>query len=183
MFLTLVIVFHNDTVMRIVPTAFRNVFVAGTVLLYLFAVSFHSRNAILALGALFLFYLVRVWRDKMFFLFLSCLLFLILVVIAADDNPLGRLSSVTRLADTVKEVSDLLSGGDAGMERKGGRTYLRFVAMMEAGRIFLERPLSGIAFAWPLAAHNQYLSILAETFARVALLESRKISIKYHITY
>lgn len=47
------------------------------------------------------------------------------------------------------------------MVRKGGSTYLRFVTMMEAGRIFLDRPLSGIAFAWPLAAHNQYLSMLA----------------------
>jgi len=160
LFLTLVIFVHHNAVNKVRSGLFGQAAVLSAVLLYGFSTIFHSRSLLLALLCVFGFYLSMRSRQKPFVLFFTLMSVLLMAALILRPSLFADVSSSSRLLETIQGANAALQGQEDAFDA-GGSTYQRLEAMTNSVSLFLENPLTGIAFAWPYAAHSQYLSMLA----------------------
>lgn len=156
LFLTLVIFFH-ETVNKVKYTFQRNVLIIFTIILYAFGLIYHSRNSLIALIVLFVFYLYKRTKEKVFCCFFVWMTVILLTVMILRPGVFYQNSSFTRLMSTIGHIGNYLSNKTQVIDSS---TLGRIEAQLSTFGIISKNPLSGIAFEWPFAAHNQYLSIL-----------------------
>jgi hypothetical protein len=153
LFLTLVIFFH-EMVNKPRSVLWRNALIIFTIILYGYGLVFHSRNSVIALLILFMFYLFKRGNErKIVNLFIWIMVFALLVGIFCPDIVL-RNASVNRIRATTNKIINRDAFG------KHSSAAIRLQSHKYALKVVSERPLTGIAYKWPLASHNQYLSIL-----------------------
>jgi len=151
LFLTLVIFFHG-VVDRKKDLFQKNVFTILIIALYAYGLMFHSRNSLIALIFLFAFYLFKRIKEKSFFRFFVWMTVLTVLLIILCPSVLSQNDSFTRLTTTINNYFN--------QKIQDTSTQGRAKALLYTFKIMREDPLCGIAFEWPYAAHNQYLSIL-----------------------
>ncbi len=156
LFLTLVIFFH-ETINKVKYSLQRNILIIFTIILYGYGIIHHSRNSLIALIFLFIFFLYKRTKEKAFRCFFVWMSVILLTVVILFPNFLHQNNSFTRLMSTVGYITNYLNNKTQVMD---GSTLGRIGAQLSVFEIFGKNPLSGIAFEWPYAAHNQYLSIL-----------------------
>ncbi len=156
LFLTLVIFFH-ETINKVRYSFQRNVLIIFTVILYAYGLSFHSRNSLIALIFLFAFYLFKRVKEKTFLNFFIWLVIIALSVGIFYPGVLSQNASFTRLMSTTGYIGNYLKNNTQVIDKS---TSGRIKVQLNTFKTINKNPLTGIAFGWPYAAHNQYLSIL-----------------------
>ncbi len=156
LFLTLVIFFH-ETVNKVKYIFQRNALIILTIILYASGLVYHSRNSLIALIVLFVFYLYKRTKEKVFCCFFVWMTVILLTVMILRPGVFYQNSSFTRLMSTIGHIGNYLNNKTQVID---GSTLGRIEAQVSTFGIISKNPLSGIAFEWPFAAHNQYLSIL-----------------------
>ena len=156
LFLTLVIFFH-ETVNKLRHPFQRNVLIILTIILYAYGLIYHSRNSLIALIFLFAFYLFRRTKEKAFRCFFKWMAVIILSTIILSPGLFYKNASFTRILSTIGYIGNYLNNNTQVIDRS---TVIRLEAQLYSFKIISKNPFSGIAFEWPLAAHNQYLSVL-----------------------
>ena len=156
LFLTLVIFFH-ETVNNLKDPLQRNVLIILTILLYAHGLTFHSRNSLIASIFLFAFYLYKRTKEKAFRSFFKWMAVIILSTTILSPGLFNKNASFSRIMTTINDIQNYLKNKTPFVDRS---TVIRLEAQLYTFNIISENPFSGIAFKWPLAAHNQYLSVL-----------------------
>lgn len=156
LFLTLVVFFH-EIVNKVKYPFQRNVLIILTIILYAYGLIYHSRNSLIALIFLFAFYLFRRTKEKAFRCFFVWMIVILSTVMILYPGIFYQNASFTRLMNTTSYITNWLNKETQVID---GSIPGRIEAQLNTFRIISENSLSGTAFKWPYAAHNQYLSVL-----------------------
>jgi len=156
LFLTLVIFFH-ETVNKIKHSLQRNALIILTIILYGYGIIHHSRNSLIALIFLFIFFLYKRTKEKVFRCFFVWMAVILLTVIILCPGVFYQNSSFARLMNTIGYGGSYLNNKTQVIDSS---TLGRIKTQLNTFEIINKNLLSGIAFERPYAAHNQYLSIL-----------------------
>lgn len=159
LFLTLVVFFHHEVVNKTVSELPRHALTVATIFLYAVAMMFHARNLIFALIGLFILYFWKRWRQPPFFRFFAWFAVFLTGILIVRPDFFVNIGSSSRVIDTIRNALAALNGRADAFDVNAS-TYLRYKAVQGSLSLFWEHPFLGIAYAWPYAAHNQYLSIL-----------------------